>query len=546
MSNIDSKFAPNTPDLPNIGYYDTNKRNTDNSADTLKNILNTNCNAADMGNILTADPNEYYNDITTGTIDEKCGVSSVSANAAPNKIKNAVKDKCKTEESQTKIVNHIKVLLCQLAKERNKTYNSSDYDIINNSLSVKEIFEKFANIRPVMICVFILSMYFLVQGFFSSFDVSSNMINLIEKNSSRSITYYISLALGVALPVIMLSVLFTKSVCGNLEDLEKYNITDDIHGKKEKIPSGFKGLDYSVLFLFIFLIYGFVFVLFSVSRDSLGSSIYITIIGLILFVISIFLYLFYAYIPFFTTADSKNIGKDDLNLKLYVDGQENVSRITSNQTQIQKLQSVFGTTSLYIFLFFIIYISLSSKMQDIGGYKKDIFSGLFGASAILIIPIIWVLNFILATKYFYIYPIILLGFRFLRYFGMALLYGQYSSAQEYGYEGVLAGDYYTDDLKEQLENFSDYSPSYNLVGMDIVKTLMNMSGYENVFSKDYVNNGNNNLSANKYVVSGLFAYLGKDKNSNNDNSKNKLYIQGFICLLTVIISVILLFSVYKV
>ena len=40
---------------------------------------------------------------------------------------------------------------------------------------------------------------------------------------------------------------------------------------------------------------------------------------------------------------------------------------------------------------------------------KDIFNGFFGASAVLIIPIIWILNFILATKFFYIYPVILLG-----------------------------------------------------------------------------------------------------------------------------------------
>ena len=129
---------------------------------------------------------------------------------------------------------------------------------------------------------------------------------------------------------------------------------------------------------------------------------------------------------------------------------------------------------------------------------------------------------------------------------MAILYGQYSSAQEYGYDGVLAGDYFSDDLKEELDDFSNYSPSYNLVGMDIIKTLMNIFGYENIFSKDYVNNGNHNLSSNKYVISGLFSYLGQDKNSNNDNSKNKLYIQGFIFLLTLIISSILLFSIYKV
>lgn len=540
---IDKNFVDGLPVLPKIGYFDTKKINTVNSASTLKQVLKDNC--TNIGTTLTDDKDKYYNDTITGTINESCGTSSVSSNGS-NTITADVNTACSSDTGKEKIVNHIKYLLCQLASSRNVTYDSSKFDVLNNSISVKEIFDKFSSIRPVMMCVFALSIYFLIQGFFSSFDVSANMINLIEKNSSKNITYYISLGLGIAIPVLMLSIFFAKSVCGNLESIEKYNITDDINGIKEDVPSGLKGLDTSVLFLFIFLIYGFIFVLFSISKESLGSSLYITIIGLVLSVISIFLYLFYTYIPFFATANLKNVGKDKLNVKLYVDEQDEVSRITSNQSQIQNLQSVFGKTSLYIFAFFVIYIIGSTKIKESSGYVKDIFSGLFGASAILIIPIIWVLNFILATKYFYIYPIVLLGFRFLRYLGMAILYGQYSSAQEYGYDGVLAGDYFSDDLKEELDDFSNYSPSYNLVGMDIIKTLMNIFGYENIFSKDYVNNGNHNLSSNKYVISGLFSYLGQDKNSNNDNSKNKLYIQGFIFLLTLIISSILLFSIYKV
>jgi len=535
-------FVAGMPNPPNIGYFDKNKSNTDNSASSLKTLLANNC-SIDMKNIMTpGNPDLYYENIIKGDISETCGTTTVSSKNQ-SQIFNDVQQHCKSG-GEKKIANQINYLLCQLASSRNRVYDSSSFDLFNNSMSVKEIFDKFANIKTVMYLVFLLSIYFLIQGFFSSFDVAANMVNLIEENSSKNIIYYVSLGFGIAIPLLILCYFFIGQVCGYLEDTEKYNITDDIHGKKETIPSGFKGLDYSVLFLFLFLIYGFVFVLFSVSKSSLGPTLYITVIGAIFFVISIFLYLFYAYIPFFATANPKNINKNELDLKLYIDQQYDPSKITTNQTQIQKIQKVFGYTVIAIFVFFVAYVVLSKFMQDRKDTIKDVISGFFGASAILIIPIIWVINYILATKYFYIYPIVLLGFRFLRYLGMAILYSQYSYAQEYGTEGLMAGDYFSDDLKEQLEDFSNYSPSYNLVGMDIIKTLLNVLGYENIFSKSYVNNNkHNNLSGNKYVISGLFSYIGKDK---DDDSSEKIKIQGLMTVLTIVVTWILLSKVYKV
>ena len=535
-------FVAGMPNPPNVGYFDKNKSNTDNSASSLKTLLANNC-SIDMKNIMTPEnPDLYYDNIIKGDISETCGTTTVSSKNQSQILKD-VTDQCKNS-GEKKIANQINYLLCQLAASRNRVYDSSSFDLFNNSMSVKEIFDKFANIKTVMYLVFLLSIYFLIQGFFSSFDVAANMVNLIEENSSKTIIYYVSLGFGIAIPLLILCYFFIGQVCGYLEDTEKYNITDNIHGKKETIPSGFKGLDYSVLFLFLFLIYGFVFVLFSVTKSSLGPTLYITVIGAIFFVISIFLYLFYAYIPFFATANPNNINKNELDLKLFIDQQYDPSKITTNQTQIQKIQKVFGYTVIAIFVFFVVYVVLSKFMQERKDTIKDVISGFFGASAILIIPIVWVINYILATKYFYIYPIVLLGFRFLRYLGMAILYSQYSYAQEYGTEGLMAGDYFSDDLKEQLEDFSNYSPSYNLVGMDIIKTLLNILGYENIFSKSYVNNNkHNNLAGNKYVISGLFSYFGKDK---DDDSSEKIKIQALMTVLTVVVTWILLSKVYKV
>ena len=104
-------------------------------------------------------------------------------------------------------------------------------------MSVKDVFDKFANIKIVMYLIFILSIYFLVQGFFSSIDVAGNMMNLVEENASKNVAYYISLGFGIAVPVLILCIMFVKQVCGSLESTEKWNITNYYDGgtSKEKV-----------------------------------------------------------------------------------------------------------------------------------------------------------------------------------------------------------------------------------------------------------------------------------------------------------------------
>jgi hypothetical protein len=532
---------PTTP--PNMGYFDTNKINTPNSASTLKSLLQSNCqiNSSD-----TLGGDKYYNDTITGNINESCGVNSVTSEASG--LTDDVSNACTS--GQSKIVNQIKYMACQLAMARNRSYNSSDFDILNGGMTVKEVFDRFSNIKIVMYLIFGLSIYFLIQGICSSFDVIINMMNLVEENSNKNLTYSLGLGLGIALPVLLLSIFFVDKVCGNIKAIEKWNITNSISGgtSKDKINSGFVNLDYSVLVIFIFLLYGLTAILFFVKKDSLSSTAYMMIVFAIFLVISIFLYVLYYFVPFFATANINNTGKSDIPLKLYIndDGRDEAGNISSNQTQLKNLQEVFMKTAVVFFLFFVIYIIFSKKIKE-KGTLKDLFSGFFGASAILIIPILLVINFILATKYFYFYPILLLMFRFVRYIGMAILYGQYSYAQEYGLEGMFSGDGFSNDLRDQLDDFGSYSPSWNLIGVDIVKSLMNINGYENLFSKNYKNeNKSNNLASNKYVIPGLFSYFGKDPDQDESLTRNKLIIQGSIASTTIVISVILLKLIYKV
>lgn len=532
---------PTTP--PNMGYFDTNKINTPNSASTLKSLLQSNCQI-NSGDTLGSD--KYYTDTITGNINESCGVNSVTSEASG--LVDDVSNACTND--QPKIVNQIKYMACQLAMARNRTYNSADFDILNGGMTVKEVFDRFSNIKIVMYLIFGLSIYFLIQGICSSFDVIINMMNLVEENSNKSLTYYLGLGLGIALPVLLLSIFFVDKVCGNIKAIEKWNITNSISGgtSKDKINSGFVNLDYSVLVIFIFLLYGLTAILFFVKKDSVSSTVYMMIIFAIFLVISVFLYLLYYFVPFFASANINNAGKSDIPLKLYIndEARDEAGNISSNQTQLKNLQEVFIKTAAVFFLFFVIYIIFSKKVKE-KGHLKDIFSGFFGASAILIIPILLVLNFILATKYFYFYPILLLMFRFVRYIGMAILYGQYSYAQEYGLEGIFSGDGFSNDLRDQLDDFGSYIPSWNLIGIDIIKSLMNINGYENLFSKNYKNeNKSNNLASNKYVIPGLFSYFGKDPDQDESLTRNKLIIQGSVLSTTILVSFVLIKFIYKV
>ena len=76
---------------------------------------------------------------------------------------------------------------------------------------------------------------------------------------------------------------------------------------------------------------------------------------------------------------------------------------------------------------------------------------------------------------------------------------------------------------------------------------MSINGYENLFSKNYKNeNKSNNLASNKYVITGLFSYFGKDPDQDESLTRNKLIIQGSIASTTIVISVLLLKLVYKI
>ena len=547
MVNSDPIKYDNNQKPPNIRYHDSDSNNTpDTLASNLYTNLNKSCNIIENEGFLFSNKNDLYKNTLNGTLDDSSAITDNEKNLLTKEIaeKCVVGTNVTMEENQKKIANQFKYLSCQLASARNRTYNQNNFDITDAGVSVKQVFEKFSNIKIYLIFIFFLTIYFLTQGFFSSFDVCGNIVNLVDDNNNKNWLYWIGLFLGILTPILVLSTLFISSVCGSISSLEKINITNNPEGVKDQTASGFKNIDSSILFLFLLFVYGFVAVIFTIKKESVGDTFYLIIVGSILFIISVFIYLFYTFTPFFSSGNIDKVDKFETPLKLYIDGNDEPSEITTNQVQIQKIQNAFFNTACVIFSFFILFMILGKSKNMFSSYPwaKNLLNGFFGASAILIIPIIWIFNLVIALKYFYIYPVLLLGFRFIRYFGMGILYILYNNNDTFK-------DNISSNLEEQLENFKDYTPSWNLIGIDLLKSLLNIFGYENIFSEKIVNDNNysKNISSNKYVISSVFSYLFMMTTGENEgNSKTRIMVQGFITLITIIISCILLFGYYKI
>ena len=84
--------------------------------------------------------------------------------------------------------------------------------------------------------------------------------------------------MGLTVPVIILASLFLSKVCDNTASLEKINITNNPEGVDDKIPSYFQNLDSGILVLFLLFIYGFVAVIFTVKKESIGNTFYLLIV----------------------------------------------------------------------------------------------------------------------------------------------------------------------------------------------------------------------------------------------------------------------------
>ena len=107
-------------------------------------------------------------------------------------------------------------------------------------------------------------------------------------------------------------------------------------------------------------------------------------------------------------------------------------------------------------------------------------------------------------------------------------------------------NYFSDDLVDKLNNFKNYSPPWGLIGVDELKLVMNVLGYENIFSKIIVpDDDNKNISNNKFVSSGFLGFI-VNLVAIQEKNISGLSLSIIIFIITIIISCTILFGISKV
>lgn len=534
---------PGLPISPNIGYYNSHNLNNgvattdpdNNSYTNLKTNLEQSCKSSKSWN----DINGIYDLKDTAKKIKKDVSNSLDIpfylakeGTLTNNLYDTVRTQCRAGDTgYDRLKNQIQYLTCQLQNERNRVYNTNEFTLFTHGNSVTSIFEKAKGMKVYLILIFLISIYIFISGFFGSLDICVNIFRSIEKNTTTNYLYWIGLLLGLAIPIVTLCVIYSQIVCKNLTYLEKYEITNNPYGIKREFPSDLKKFDIITLVLFILLIYAFVAVLFTIKESALGVHIYTALIGLILFIISSFIYVLYVYVPFFNTNKDRveMVNNRPQQLHVFIDQQQTPSNISTNQYEIQNIKTAFLNTFIVIFIMAILFFIIVKKDTN------KFVSGLLSSSAILILPLLWVFNFIIAFDYFYIYPLLYIIIRFIRYAIMSVVYIMS--------ENSSLKDNFSDDLLEQLSNFKNYSPTWGLIGVDELKLFLHIIGYENSFSKLITpNNEAQNVAQNKYVSSGGLAFIVEFLAGKSDNKTGIIY-SIVIFILSIAFSLIMLASV---
>jgi hypothetical protein len=559
-----------TPKLPDIGYYNekggvdefllSNPHTT--SYPALKENISKSCTNIKNDGIYTQDniidnelykhyPKDYINKYSGKTYDELnmpyylYKSDSVSANGH-NNINTAISGLA-GDVTINRIANQIQHLVCQLITARNRYYNPDDFPFFVDYSTVESIFYGLgpSMVWPLII-IFFITMYFIVSGLFDSIDLGANIINCVQKTKTTGISYWIGILTGLVIFSVILIPSYQKSISDNLNQSSKDNITHNPYGIQHTITAEKRRLDYTILSIFILIIFGLIALLFTIKKESFNNFIYTGLVTFIMLIITVFIYMMYSYIPFFNTGDPDKINSIlPEPLQLFIDKKdpninEDVSKIESNQKNEKSLRVNFLITAIVIFILSIVFFKFGCKKNSSGitevfkpaNFITNIFNAILGASSILILPILWVFNIILAIKYFYIYPIILIMLRFLRYAMMMFIYMSYKDNDQSGL---------SNDMRKIINNFKNYSASWGLIGVEELKIIMGLNGFDNIFS-DYVINGKSNsvdISDNKFVSSGLLGFFVQG------NVKG-IIVSSIYFILTCIITSIILFGIVNV
>jgi hypothetical protein len=512
-----------TPSLPNIHYYNKQGKNTDNNEQKFINNMTTQCKIS-SSDCLNGKCDQFTDDLYSNTYGKFANGSIIPS--LSEDIRNSIG--VDANKNKNKIINQIQYLTCQVARARARKYDSDKLNISYSDMSFKDIFNKFPNLKISLIIIFFITIYLLFYGIASSIDVVFNILDI--NNNGGGTNYNIGFFLGL---VILFGIIYyySNNICKTIEP--KYDITTNTTGKEvssnttvnNDARSSFVLLSVVIICITLFLKHTDTFPDKNFLYYALVCGCY-----LILFLV---IYFYYTIIPGLI---SPNYNDKEENIKIFINQQEDVSKITSNKDidTKEKANTLYKIILGYIFVCAALFFYLKRT-----GDNSSLLAGLCSGPSLLVLPILWIFNYIIAIKYFYIYPIGIIIMRFIRYAGMVILYMITEAKPD-------LKDTFSDNLLQELDDIRNYTPSWSLFGVSLLKTIMNTSGFTNEFSEKFTNNNNSkkNISADKYFSSLIFLRLILNKDI-SDN-KTRWIMFGTIMFISLFFSYIYLVHYAKI
>lgn len=486
--------------------------------------------------------NQIYNAYTKNSTNstnspDNINVLTLAGRLGWNRLHTAV-DTFVDEKDTTTITNQLLYLTCQLVKSRVREYNLSTFGMAGTSPSIKSMFENFSGAKLMSVVIFFVTLYLLISGTVSSLDVGLNIIDMITELAHTK-AYWFGIFGGLAFTFIILVVILNNRLNVHTSSYDNLEITNNPFGDKKN--NKYNSIDIVLIVLYILVLYVLIGLMYiTASSENITYTIKIVLLLLLLVAIAVLLFIMYYTLPYISSHGTENdyIGSTS-ELHLYANKIDApCAVINSNQGEqatINKIAltliacSIIGTILLCI-------VNKSDKLKNKPG-MRGVVLGVLGSLAILSIPLIWICNWYIGLRFFYIYPIILIIARFIRYIGHYIMYSMREKLEK--------SNNFSNYARSLEETNSDYTASWSLLGISVLKSIFNIIGYDNKLTNEILkdNDKNRNLASNKIVSSLLVALFAGGLETNKQKSK---YYTVIIYLLTVVIGCAILFAYVKI
>jgi len=469
------------PKCPSAGLYDTSGKtqNSINNYPTFKNNMINTCtnimtDACPMSQEAPTDKTDanynFKKNAYNGVVNNKCDMPYyyTLTGELPNKLATLGYNK--------DVRTQINYLTCQLANCRNAVFNYANMKIsdvlkINMNLFKNQwtVVKDNWLMRTIYIIIFMITLYLLVVGSFSSIIYIYQLYRNVIKDTFKDLnTWLFIFGILVSVALFVYTPFLIKDLSNKLTSKEI--ITNDPYGQKtdkgayKKSGDIITANDYLILTIYVviisLLLFSFYYINNSMSNSILSSGYLVTSIFALL-ILSLFWLIYssqkmYSKYPEFYKTDN-NSTCNSVTTNIVNEGGTNIT-----------LKYVVFILILYT-AFCIVYSHYSSNNKS-----SSLASMLFGLTFIgimLIIPFIILLNWIFGIQFFLAYPMFILIMRFFRYLCYYMIQVN------------------VDDIPQ--DEAQRYTASWDLIGLDIIKFSLKGCGLFDVINEQKQQFGDN-------------------------------------------------------